>query len=183
MSEILTVCRRAAVIALLFPYFYRNQTFHGQGGSVLIRIVGKNMPASKNRQRGFTLIELMVVVAVIAILGTIALSSYRGSTVRANRVAAVGYILEVANIQERFLLDNRSYATGVNALATLNTTPPSEVTANYTITITDPGGVAPDYQIVATPTGSQFTNDSDCGTLTLNNLGAKGDAGGSRCWK
>jgi type IV pilus assembly protein PilE len=147
------------------------------------RIVGKYIP-TKSRQHGFTLIEIMIVVAMIAILSTIAFSSYRSSTVRANRVAAAGYILEVANIQERYLLDNRSYATGASALTSLNTSPPPEVSANYAITLTDPGGTAPDYQIVATPSCAQEEDDAAaCGALTLNNLGVKGDAGGSRCWK
>lgn len=135
------------------------------------------------KTRGFTLIEMLIVVAMIAILGTLAMNSYRSNTVRANRAAAVSYMLEVANIEERYLLDNRAYATGTSALTDLGTSPPTEVSNNYTITIVDPGGTAPDYRIVATPSGSQASDDTACGTLTLNNLGVKGDAGGSRCWK
>ena len=134
-----------------------------------------------NRERGFTLIELMVVVAMVAILATLALNSYQGATVRANRAAAAGYVLEVANLQERFLLDNRDYAA---SMAALGAVPPSEVSSNYTITTSDPGGAAPAYLITATPIGSHDANDTQCGILTLNNLGVRTtEFGGDRCWR
>ncbi len=138
------------------------------------------------KQKGFTLIELMVVVAVIAILGTIAVNSYRDSVVRANRAAAVGFVLEVANAQERYFLDNRSYAIDSGSTSaiedTLGMAIPDEVADNYTLTVTDPAGSV-QYLISAAPKGAQASSDSACGTLTLNNQGAKTDAGGDRCWK
>ncbi len=138
------------------------------------------------KQKGFTLIELMVVVAVIAILGTIAVNSYRGNVVRANRAAAVGFVLEVANAQERYFLDNRSYAIDSGSTSaiedTLGMAIPDEVADNYTLTVTDPAGSV-QYLISAAPKGAQASSDSACGTLTLNNQGAKTDAGGDRCWK
>ncbi|WP_372799223.1 type IV pilin protein [Litorivivens sp.] len=138
------------------------------------------------KQKGFTLIELMVVVAVIAILGTIAVNSYRDSVVRANRAAAVGFVLEVANAQERYFLDNRSYAIDSGSTSaiedTLGMAIPDEVADNYTLTVTDPAGSV-QYLISAAPKGAQASDDSACGTLTLNNQGAKTDAGGDRCWK
>ncbi|WP_372763923.1 type IV pilin protein [Litorivivens sp.] len=138
------------------------------------------------KQKGFTLIELMVVVAVIAILGTIAVNSYRGNVVRANRAAAVGFVLEVANAQERYFLDNRSYAIDSGSTSaiedTLGMAIPDEVADNYTLTVTDPAGSV-QYLISAAPKGAQASDDSACGTLTLNNQGAKTDAGGDRCWK
>lgn len=136
------------------------------------------------KTRGFTLIEVMIVVAIIAILATVSYGSYRNNVVRANRAAAVNYMLEVANIEERYLLDNRAYATGANALTDLGTTPPSEVSDNYNVTIADPGGVAPAYQITATPTGAQLADDTSCGWLRLNNLGERTTQhGGDRCWR
>lgn len=132
-------------------------------------------------EKGFTLIEVMVVVAMIAIIATIAMGSYRDSTVRANRAAAASYLLEVANMQERFLLDNRDYAS---SMANLGATPPAEVSDNYTIATSDPGGTAPAYQITATPTGAQASDDTDCGWLRITNTGAKTTQhGGTRCWR
>lgn len=140
-------------------------------------------------QNGFTLIEVMIVVAIIAILATVSYSSYRNNVVRANRAAAASYVLEVANMQERYLLDNRDYATGnadgtVN-MATLGATPPPEVSDNYTITTGDDNATAvPSYFVRATPTGAQAADDSDCGWLNLTNTGTKTTQyGGSRCWR
>lgn len=133
-------------------------------------------------QKGFTLIELMVVVAIVAILATIAVGSYNNSTVRAHRAAAVSYMLEVANMQERYLLDNRDYAPD---MATLGAIPPAEVSDFYTITTADDNGAStvPSYYVRAVPKGSQATSDTECGTLELDNLGNRTDAGGSRCWR
>ncbi|MBB3047505.1 type IV pilus assembly protein PilE [Litorivivens lipolytica] len=129
-------------------------------------------------EKGFTLIEVMVVVAMIAIIATIAMGSYRDSTVRANRTAAASYLLEVANMQERYLLDNRSYAAD---MATLGASVPPEVSANYTVTTV---GAAATYQVTATPTGAQASDDTDCGWLRINNTGAKSTQhGGTRCWR
>ena len=136
---------------------------------------------SARQAKGFTLIEVMIVVAMIAIIATIALGSYRDSTVRANRAAAASYILEVANLQERYLLDNRDYAPD---MATLGASAPPEVSNNYNVTTSDPGGTAPAYQITATPTGAQASDDTDCGWLRITNLGAKtSQHSGARCWR
>ena len=64
----------------------------------------------KNQYAGFTLIELMVTVAIIAILATVALPSYQNHVMRANRSAAASFLMEVANMQERYYLDARAYA-------------------------------------------------------------------------
>jgi len=128
---------------------------------------------------GFTLIELMIVVAIVAILMAIAVPSYRQHVVRSNRAAAETFMLEVANRQERFLLDNRRYAA---SLAALGMSAGSDVSPNYTVTVTDSGGVGLSYTITATPIGSQVS-DTECGVLTLDNQGSKTAAGGgSRCW-
>src|ERR1700756_5348239 len=84
-------------------------------------------PARRGRSgpaNGFTLIELMVTVAIVAILAAIAYPSYIAYIVRANRAAAQGYMLELTSLQQRYLLDARSYALD---LPTLNTTVPSNV--------------------------------------------------------
>ncbi len=133
----------------------------------------------KSSVGGFTLIELMITVAIIGILMVIALPSYRSYVERSNRSAAASYLLEVANMQERNFLDERAYAT---SMADLGASPPAEVSANYTVTTTaDNAATPPSYLVSAAPTGNQ--SGDACGTLTLNHLGVKGHtAGASRCW-
>ena len=80
---------------------------------------------------GFTLLEVMLVVAIIAIISSIAIPSYLQYVVRANRAAAQGTMLEVASRQERYLLDRRGYAADI---ATLTMSIPSSVSSNYTVT-------------------------------------------------
>jgi len=132
-------------------------------------------------QRGFTLIELMITVAIIGILATIAMPSYREYVMRSNRTAAASYLLEVANLQERNFLDARAYAADMTALGA---TPPTEVSSNYTITTAgDNTATPPAYTVTATPISTGPQASDSCGTLTLNSKGEKGYASGaSRCW-
>ena len=154
---------------------------------------------SHTRQSGFTLIELMITVAVIGILAAVAYPSYQGYIHRANRSAAQSFMMGIANKQQQYLLDARSFAGDPNAVTTLALTVPSDVSTKYsfTVTCTMPTAAgnctaavgAPNYTITATPIGTQSTNDSkygSCGALTLNAAGAKNQLGGgtlAECWK
>ena len=135
---------------------------------------------------GLTLIELMVTVAIVAILAAIAYPSYTSHIIRSNRSAAAAYILEVSSLQERYILDNRSYACN---LADLSTTVPTEVSANYTISITNCTAPSVTYTIAASPVGNQAAKDSACGAITLSHRGlrtadGKSDAATiSKCWR
>ncbi|CAN7197479.1 prepilin-type N-terminal cleavage/methylation domain-containing protein [Variovorax sp. LjRoot290] len=135
------------------------------------------------QSRGFTLIELMVTVAIVAILAAIAYPSYTNYIVRSNRSAAQGYMLELSNLQQRYLLDARIYAPN---LAALNYPPPSNVSSNYTIaTAPKAGTTPPGFTITATPIGGQLARDSACANLSIDEAGAKGASGTSGapgCW-
>lgn len=120
-------------------------------------------------QRGFTLIEIMVVVAIVAILAAIAIPSYRNHVIKSSRTAAQSFMLQIAGRQEQFLMDRRSYATTLTALS-MN--PPPEVARNYQIVISNVTAAPPGYLITAT-TISPFV-DQKCGnSLTLDQAGTK----------
>lgn len=134
--------------------------------------------------KGFTLIELMVVVAIVGILAAVAYPSYSSYVIRSNRAAAKSFMLEVSNLEQRYLIDARSYAS---ALSDLNVSVPSDVSSNYTITITAPraGITAPSYTITADPINGQLSGDTSCGKLTLDETGSKaasGSGGVTSCW-
>lgn len=130
--------------------------------------------------RGFTLIELMIAVAVIAILTTIAYPSYQNYVRKGHRSAAQAQMLHIADRQAQYLLDARNYAVGPTALADLNITIPVDVATRYTITVKnasngDTPSTPPTYTVTATPIagGSQAPD----GVLTLTHTGAKTHAG------
>lgn len=123
--------------------------------------------------RGFTLIELMIAVVIVGILGSIAYPSYVHYVTRSNRSAVESYMLGVASKEEQYLLDARQYAADMPTLgfATL----PSNVSGQYNVTLTaDNTQTPPTYLITATPIGSQAGQDTQCGSLTLDQSGAKG---------
>jgi type IV pilus assembly protein PilE len=130
--------------------------------------------AANHRPRGFTLIELMIVVVIVAILAAIAFPSYQEHLRKGRRGATQAFIMNLADREQQYLLDARTYATGPSALTTLNVPVPSDVSSFYTVTI-DPAAptTPPSYTITATPLGLQASD----GVLTLDQAGNKTRAG------
>jgi len=120
--------------------------------------------------KGFTLIELMIVVAVIGILVMIAYPSYQNSMVKGSRAAAKSYLLEVAQKQQQFLLDNRAYGTKAD-LVGAGLAEPRDFTNFYTLTVTPAAGPPPSFTATATPKAG--TRQEPDGWLEINEAGSK----------
>jgi type IV pilus assembly protein PilE len=126
------------------------------------------MREKKNTQRGFTLVELMVVVVIVAILAAIALPSYQQHVIRGRRAAAQQLMMDVAARQEQYLADRRSYAS---TLPALGITVPAEIDPYYTISLSLDTPPNPWWKITATPkAGSAQAGDA---TLQLYSDGTK----------
>jgi len=118
--------------------------------------------------KGFSLIELMIVVVIVGVISMIAIPQYSQYVIRGNRAAAQAFMMDISSRQKQYLLDARSYAPD---LATLSMSAPADVTRNYTLTISVTAGPPPSYTVTATPVaGSKQAND---GILTLDDTGAK----------
>ncbi len=128
------------------------------------------------RQLGFTLIELVVVMVVLGILAAIAIPNYSEYVMRGYRSSAQAYISDIASRQTQFFIDRRLYADNV---AALNVTAPNDIANRYTIAIATTAGPPAAFTVTATPSGTQ-ANDR-CGALTIDQAGNK-TAAGTRCW-
>lgn len=131
----------------------------------------------KRRYQGFTLMEMLIVVAMVSILAAVAIPSYREYIKKSRRAEAQSYLLSVAARQQQFLVDTRAYAT----LATLSSAlpVPTNVSSAYTVTMPDPAGTPPTFTVTAAPKTDQASEK--CGTLTINQTGTK-TAAVSGCW-
>lgn len=129
--------------------------------------------------KGFTLIEMMIVVVLIGILAAVAVPQYSKYVVRGNRASAQSFLMDVASREKQYLLDARSYTANWekgSGPPSLGMSAPTDVTKNYTITICldagcTPAASAPYFKITAVPkVGSAQETD---GNLTLDDVGAK----------
>lgn len=118
--------------------------------------------------RGFTLIELMIAVAVVGILAAIAYPAYTSNIVKSNRASAQAVLMEIAQKQSQYVVDNRAFASD---LTTLGVTVPDKVANLYTISVAAPSTTPPSFTVTATPVSGK--RQADDGTLTINSAGAK----------
>lgn len=128
------------------------------------------MPNNYRASRGFTLIELMIVVGIIGILAVIAFPSYRDYARRAARVEGQGTLLNIQLLEEKHRVNHAAYEGTLSNLGSF----PSDY---YNFAISNATGTT--YTITATAKGGQ-TRDAGCTPMTLNQANVKTPTG---CWK
>ncbi|AWB68535.1 prepilin-type cleavage/methylation domain-containing protein [Saccharobesus litoralis] len=138
-------------------------------------------------KQGFSLIELMVSVAIVGILAAVAVPAYTEYLAQGYRTEAMRELVTVANLQEQYLIENRTYTTDMKELG-YSADPYYSENDRYTIDTSAVSSIASDYIITATATTSQLANDPECKTISLNYLLEKsatdsdGNDSTSACW-
>ena len=136
-----------------------------------------------SRSRGFTLIELMIVVAIIGILAAIALPQYTDYVTRSRRIDGQSTLLQVAQELERCYTQFSTYNNNSCSVVTAGAVSEAAPEEFYLVTASGATLSASAFTLTATPQGAQ-ASDTDCTTLTLTHLGVQGATGAdtSRCW-
>lgn len=163
--------------------------------------MGVGLSMTQNRQlsrcgmgaapvKGFTLIEIMIVVAIIGILAAFAYPSYQDYVIRGNRTEGMALLNDAAARQERFFAQNNSYVTAQDDVADLGLPHTTGTTVNsptnkYTLAVSQVAGDG-GYTLTVNRQGVQL-RDTKCGNLTLTAAGTKGaTASGAvvaECWR
>jgi type IV pilus assembly protein PilE len=146
-----------------------------------------------NKTRGFTLIELMVTVVIVAILASIALPNYRSQIIKTRRATAEACLVELSQYMERTYNASLRYDKKDSTGSTATTLPSAteypcqnELTDYYTFALDPTKLTAKTFTLTAAPKTPAQT-DNQCGTLSLDQTGVKGVSTGDEnvrlCWK
>jgi type IV pilus assembly protein PilE len=148
-------------------------------------INSKRQTSKLSKSLGFTLIELMIVIAIVAILTTIAYASYENSVIKSKRKASTACLMEHAQFMERTYTTTLRYhptSTTLTAFTVPTLNCATDLTGIYNFTVT---ASTTAYTATATPQANQAARDAGCGTLSLNQQGTKavtGAKGVDTCW-
>ena len=145
----------------------------------------------QERQKGVTLLELLIVVAIIAMISAFAYPSYMQYVVSTKRTVATTALLRIADRQQQFFMDNKRFTNDLTALGFAanplvladdgNNTLAGNSDAVYSISLSNVAVTT--YTITAAPLHGQASRDLECGSLTLTQAGTRGSsAGGADCW-
>ena len=144
-----------------------------------------NLPVT--RQRGMTLIELVIVVTIIGILATISVASYRNYALRTNRSEGKVALLRIQVAEEKFFLQNGTYTVTLAAAppAGLGIAAASAPNGYYALGVAAgaTGAIGTSYLATATATGVQTTDIAACQVLTIDDQGNRTPPNASGCWK
>jgi type IV pilus assembly protein PilE len=127
--------------------------------------------------KGFTLIELMITVAIVGILASLAYPSYSDFVMRSNRTEATRGLMQIANLQEQLFVDSRVYTNNLSQLQVSQVATFTTESGNYIINSVVIGNT---FLLTATAQGFQFDRDNNCTAISIDNTGAKAPA---ICWE
>jgi type IV pilus assembly protein PilE len=140
-----------------------------------IVLTGENTMSMRKKTRGFTLIEMMIVVAIIAIIAAFAFPAYQRYGQRARRADGKELLMRVAAAQERYYTNFNRYATSpLTAATSLGLSSLTSQRGYYTITSANGAtGNTQSYVLTATPVAGGAQAQDKCGALGVNNTGGK----------
>lgn len=134
----------------------------------------------RHSPRGFTLIEVMIAIAIVGILAAIAYPSYIEQVRKTRRTEGKSMLLEVAAKQERFYTENNTYANDLDDDLGYDSDPVTTEGGWYQVSVI--AASATDYTLQAVPQGAQ-AGDTLCGALTIDSFGVKTEDGTAPDWQ
>ena len=123
-------------------------------------------------KKGFSLVELMVVVAIMGILATVAVPEYTQYLAKGNRSEAMRELVVVANLEEQFFIENRTYTVDMTTLG-FDADPFFSENESYQIDVVPVSDITTDFQVQATAYDKQSKIDTQCAVISIDNLGQK----------
>jgi len=153
--------------------------------------MNRNPSKSRHTQRCLSLIELMIVVTIVAILSAFAYPSYERYVIKAKRSIAQNALLQLADRQQQFFMDNKRFAADITDLGFPAdpyvvdddgaVTVAADEDAVYSLSLSNV--TATTWTATAAPLNGQLSRDTYCGNLSITHTGAKGKSGASdECW-
>lgn len=137
------------------------------------------------KTKGFTLVELMIVVAIIGIVVAFGYPAYRDQVMKARRADGMAFLLDIADRQERFYADRGTYTTTITDLGYADANSPEGGYYSASVTDDPANDLTITFTVTVTPQNGQDA-DTKCGAFTLTSLGVKSISGSSSvqdCWK